>query len=78
MTTADETTATAETGETTAMAKAGGGTTTAMDSHGRRRGGDGGVKQWMEERKAHRRNVLFLSRRIKIFFEHSKNNIDLH
>ena len=77
MTTADETTATAETGETTAMAKAG-GTTTAMDSHGRRRGGDGGVKEWMGERKAHRRNVLFLSRRIKIFFERSKNNIDLH
>ena len=47
MTTADETTATAETEETTAMAKAGGGILdTAMDSHGRRRGGDGGVKGW--------------------------------
>ena len=77
MTTADETTATAETEETTAMAKAG-GTTTAMDSHGRRRGGDGGVKGWQRGLYLHRRNVLFLSRRIKIFFERSKNNIDLH
>ena len=68
---------TTETGETTAMAKAG-GTTTAMDSHGRRRGGDGGVKGWRRGLYLNRRNVLFLSRRIKIFFERSKNNIDLH
>jgi len=37
----------------------------------------GSIKQRLGERKVHRRNVLFLSRRNKIFFERSKNNIDL-
>ena len=44
-------------------------------------GGGGGVKGWWHAARAlylHRRNVLFLLRRTKIFFERSKNNIDLH
>ena len=43
-------------------------------------GGGGGVKGWHAARALylHRRNVLFLLRRTKIFFERSKNNIDLH
>ena len=54
----------------------GGNTAMAMDSQVGV-GGGGGVKGW-HALYLHRRNVLFLLRRTKIFFERSKNNIDLH
>ena len=66
----------AETGETTAMLT--GGLLPWILMVG---GGGGAAASIKWQRRAlypHRRNVLFLLRRNKIFFERSKNNIDLH